>query len=93
MITRVRLIPDVLLIDCRTRGACLLVEQVAGEFPKVGILGIVSALHHCQGCATRLTGTFHDPDDTTPDRIPDCADLVQRFLRKPSRHNGHATAN
>ena len=92
IIIRFQLTPDVVMIDCSIRGACSLVEKVADDFRKVKFIGIVSALHHCQQCATKLTGTLSDPEDTAPDRIPYCADLIQRLLGKHVHHSGHTTA-
>jgi hypothetical protein len=93
MITRFRLAPDVAIIDCSMRGACSLVEKAADEFRNVKTVGIVSALHHCGECARRLTGTLRDPDDIAEDRSPNCADLVQRLLRKQLHYTSPATAS
>jgi len=57
---------------------------------KVEIVGIVSALHHCEECATKLAETLRDPDDTEADLIPGCADLAQRLLGRQSHHGGNA---
>ena len=92
LITRFHLAPDVLIIDCSIHGACSFAEKVAQEVRNVEIIGILSDSHHCKECAKRLTGTILNPDDIMSDRIPNCADLIERLLRKQLHHNGHATA-
>jgi hypothetical protein len=90
MITRFHLAPELLIIDCSIPGACALAEKVAKEVRNVKIVAIVSAVHDCEGCAQRLTGTLLDPDEIAADRIPNCADLVEQLLRKHKHHDGHA---
>ena len=93
MLQRFRLVPDVLVIDCSVPGACSFTKMVAEQFGSPGILGIVSAGHSCEGCAELLAKTLFTPDDTSPERITYCADVIQQLLRKRIGRHGHANAN
>lgn len=85
MITRLPLDPDMLVIDCSIPGACAVAEGVAKKRPDLKLIGIVSARYQCKKCAERLVVTLRDPDDTAPERILHCADVVQGLLRKRVR--------
>ena len=87
---RYRLSPDVLVIDCSYPGACSFAEGIAKGRPEVKIVGIVSKRYHCKKCANWLAVTLRDPDDTAPERIPHCVEVVWgllknriRFIRNP----------
>jgi hypothetical protein len=92
MLRRFRLAPDVLVIDCMVPGACSFAEGMAEQLRSVGILGIVSGGHQCEECVGLLAKTLHRPDDTLPERIPHCADVIQQVLRRGLGHDGHANA-
>jgi hypothetical protein len=92
MLRRFRLAPDVLVIDCTVPGACSFAEGMAEKRRSLGILGIVSAGHQCEECAELLAKTLSKMDDTSPERIPFCADVIQQVLRRGLGHDGHANA-
>jgi hypothetical protein len=92
MLRRFRLAPDVLVIDCTVPGACSFAEGMVEQRRSLGILGIVSAGHQSEECAKLLAKTLHRPDDTSPERIPYCADVIQQVLRKELGHDGHVNA-
>lgn len=81
MMARFQLSPDLLVIDCSSPDACSFAESILKERPDVKIIGVVSERSHCEECATRLVATFRDPEDQAPERIPNCADIIQRLLR------------
>ena len=87
------LAPDVLVIDCAIPGVCSFAEELAEQFLCLGILGVVSAGHQCQECAELLGKMLSKPDDTSPERIPYCADVIQQLLRKGLGHGAHANTN
>lgn len=87
------LAPDVLIIDCTIPNACSFAEGVGEQLGNLAIIGIVSAGHQCEECADLLAKTLSKPDDTSPERIPNCADVIQALLRKGLDHEGHANAN
>ena len=93
MLQRFRIAPDVLVIDCAVPGACSFVKRVAEQRGSLAILGIVSTGHRCEECAELLAKTLFKPDDTSPERIPYCADVIQHLLRQRSGHDGHANAS
>jgi hypothetical protein len=85
MLTRFRLRPDVLVVDCSYPGACSFAEGIAKECPELKIIAIVSTRYQCKNCAERLAVTLRDPDDTAPERIPHCAEVVCGLLKKRIR--------
>ena len=93
MLRRFRLAPDVLVIDCTLPGGCSFAEGVAEQLGSLAVLGIVSAGHQCEECAELLAKTLFKPDDTSPGRIPYCADVIQQLRRKRLGHDGHANAS
>jgi hypothetical protein len=93
MLRRFKLAPDVLIIDCSVPGACSFAEGMAEQLRSLGILGIVSDGYQCEQCAALLARTLSKPDDTSPDRVLFCADMIQQLLRKVLGHNAHANAN
>ena len=82
LITRFRLDPEVVVIDCTSREACSFAEGIAEQGGNVEIIGIVSAQYQCDEFPQRLAATFCHPDDEAPERISHCADVVQTLLRK-----------
>ena len=92
MLQRFQLAPDVLVIDCTVPGVCSFAEGAAKQFRSLGVLGVVSAGHQCEECAGLLAKTLFKPDDTAPERIPGCADVIQQLWRKRLGHDGHANA-
>ena len=93
MLQRFRLTPDVLVINCALPGACSFAQGVAAQVGSLAILGIVSASHRCEECAELLAKTLSKPDDTSPERIPYCADVIQQVLLKGLGDDGHANAS
>jgi|SRR5215472_7581903 len=93
MLRRFKLAPDVLIIDCSVPGACSFAEGMAEQLRSLGILGIVSDGYQCEQCAELLARTLSKPDDTSPDRVLFCADMIHQLLRKVLGHNGYANAN
>jgi len=82
MITHSQAEPHVVVINCKRPGACSFAEAVAKEYRDVKVVGIVSGRYQCRKCRGRLAATFRDPDDTAPERIAHCADVIQRLLTK-----------
>jgi hypothetical protein len=81
MMTRFQLSPDLLVIDCSSPDACSFAESIIKERPDVKVIGVISEGYPCEECASRLAATFRDPEDQAPERIPNCADIIQRLLR------------
>ena len=82
MISRFQLNPDVLVINCGSPDACSFAEGLAKEHLDVEIIGIASERYQCLECADRLAATLHSSDEEAPERIPHCANVVQRLLSK-----------
>jgi cobyrinic acid a,c-diamide synthase len=93
LITRFRLEPEVLVINCGSPGACALAEGVAKERRDVQIIGVISDRFQCRKCAALLAAQFRDPEDQSPERIPHCADVIQALLREQRRRARHAGGN
>src|SRR5579872_5178348 len=77
MITKFRLDPDLLVINCGSPGACACAEGIAKERQDVEIIAIVTDRYQCKKCAQRLAAQLRAPEDEAPERIPHCADLIQ----------------
>ena len=93
MISRFRLDPDLLVINCGSPGACSFAEELLKQRRDVQIVGVVSERYQCRKCASRLAAQFRDPDDEAPERIPYCADVIQALVKEQRRRDRHATGN
>ena len=93
LIARLRLKPDLLVINCRRRGACAFAEQIGRHRRNLKIVALVSASFECQKCADKVAAQLRDPEDKFPDRIPHVADVIQALLReRPGRTHGASGA-
>lgn len=92
-LTRFRLSPHVLLINCSSPGACTLAEDLVKLRRDVRIIGMISERYQCKKCAHRLAAQLRDPEDQAPDRIPHCADIIETLVREQERTPGRAGGN
>jgi hypothetical protein len=85
VMVRFQLTPDLLVIDCSSLDACSFAERLMKKRLEVKVIGIVFEGYGCEELASRLVATFRDPDDTGPERISDCAAVIERLLRAQLR--------
>ena len=82
MLAGFNLEPDLLVVDCSAPGADRLVKETARKQPGVHIVAFVSEHQGCGDCANLLSARLRDPEDKAADRIPYCADVMQRLVRE-----------
>jgi len=89
LVRRLRLAPDLLVINCGRRGACAFADAVGKQRRDLKIVALVSTSSTCQRCADRVAAHLREPEDKLPQRIPHCADVIQDLLReRPGRTQG-----
>jgi hypothetical protein len=71
---------SLLIINCRCEGVCSFAEQLQKKHRLLRIVGIVSRNFRCRECARLLIATLHDPEDRSPERLPQCAELVRLLV-------------
>jgi hypothetical protein len=76
---------ELLIINCRCRGACLFAERLRMKYGSLQVVGIVSSGFRCGHCATSFIATLNDPEDRHPDRMAQCAELVHILVDRGQR--------
>jgi len=90
LLVKLRLVPQVLVVNCSRPGACPLAEELGTEIPSLRIVAIVSDRYQCTKCASRIAARLRDPDDELPERIPFCADIIQELVKARRRKSHQA---
>ena len=89
-LARLRLEPELLVIKCSRPGACALAEELTRKNPELRMVGIVSDRYQCTKCASRIAARLRDPEDQVPERIADCADLIEELVKAQQRKSHRA---
>lgn len=88
--TRYRLDPDILVINCKSPGACPLAEELAQRHKSVRVVAMVSERFQCNKCAGRIAARLRDPEDELPEAIPHCADVIEALVNEQRNQLGRA---
>ena len=80
---QLRVEPDLLMITCAVRHACIFAADMARLRPGLPIIGIVSDRSDCKDCSDLLAATFRESEAKDPERIPNCADVIEARVKGP----------
>jgi DNA-binding NtrC family response regulator len=67
---------SLLMVNCASRGVCAFAGQLRSRYPSLKVIGIISQGRLCRQCAGLLAATLSDPEDRSPDRLPECIELI-----------------
>ncbi|HLK51443.1 MAG TPA: hypothetical protein VKT49_25055 [Bryobacteraceae bacterium] len=87
-ITRFRLRPDTLVVNCSSPGACALAQDLATQHKGIRVVAITSARFQCKQCADRIAASLRDSEDASPLGIPHCADIIEALVKQSRQAGG-----
>ncbi len=91
LLTKFRLRPDVMVVNCACAGASSFVRSLSKSAAGVQIVAITSGRRNCRECGQVLAAMFRHPEDRQLDGVERCAGVIQVLVKQLRRHARRAS--